>query len=84
MFTSQVIDVLFIVALVALIVMIGFMISLIIKTRHLVGNWSKVSDTLSDSMVRLIPAVLNIGTIGKGIHEVMESIAHHKKTNEKK
>lgn len=77
---SDVIDSLFILTLSGLLVLIVMLIVVIYRANHVMSNMSKVSDTVSDSLVRLIPAVLNVATIGKGIHEVLESIAEYKKS----
>jgi hypothetical protein len=82
--TGNVIDGLFIITLIGLLVLIVMLIVMIYRAHHVLNNWAKVSDTLSDSMTRLIPAVVNMATIGKGIHTVQETIADHKKKSAEK
>ncbi len=81
---TDVINSLFVLTLIGLLVLIVMMIILIYRANHVVNNWSKVSDTVSDSLVKLIPAVLNMATIGKAIHEVLATIAELKKKEKKK
>jgi ABC-type arginine transport system permease subunit len=81
--SASLIDGLFVVTLIGLIVLIVMLIITVYRANHVLSNWSRVTDTVSDSMVRLIPAIINVGTIGKAIHQVLETIAEHKK-NEKK
>jgi hypothetical protein len=80
---TSVIDSLFIITLIGLLVLIVMLIVMVYRANHVLTNWSRVSDTISDSLVRLIPAVINVATIGKGIHQVLESIAEHKKSEKK-
>lgn len=82
MITSGFVDTLFILALIGLLVVIAMLIVTLYRANHVLSSWSRVSDTVSDSLVRLIPAVLNVATVGKGISEVLNTIAEHKKKHD--
>ncbi len=84
MVTAGLMDWLFIAALVGLLVVIVMLIVTLYRANHVLSSWTRVSDTVSDSLVRLIPAVLNVATVGKGISEILHSIAEHKKEDKKK
>lgn len=81
---TGVVDYLFIVALIGLLVVIGMLIVTLYRANHVLASWTRVSDTVSDSLVRLIPAVLNVATVGKGISEVLHTIAEYKKEHKEK
>lgn len=80
MLASSFVDVLFILALVGLLVVIAMLIVTLYRANHVLSSWTRVSDTVSDSLVRLIPAVLNVATVGKGISEILSTIADYKKS----
>lgn len=84
MVTAGLMDWLFIAALVGLLIVIVMLIVTLYRANHVLSSWTRVSDTVSDSLVRLIPAVLNVATVGKGISEILHSIAEHKKEDKKK
>lgn len=83
MITSGAVDYLFMLALVGLLVVIVMLIVTLYRANHVLTSWTRVSDTVSDSLVRLIPAVLNVATVGKGISEILNTIADHKKNAKK-
>ncbi|MDO8513676.1 MAG: hypothetical protein Q7S37_04200 [bacterium] len=77
------IDTLFVVALIGLLVVIVMLIVTLYRANHVLSSWTRVSDTASDALVRLIPAVLNVAVVGKGIAEILSKIAEHKKADKK-
>lgn len=80
---NSVIDSLFVVALVGILILVVMLIVLTVRANKVLNNWSKISDVLSDSLVKLIPAVVNVSVIGKGIHQALESIAEYRKSKDK-
>lgn len=81
--TLGLVDTLFVVALLGLLVVIVMLIITLYRANHVLSSWTRVSDTVSDSLVRLIPAVLNVATVGKGISDILATIAEYKKSKDK-
>ncbi len=83
MISQETITILSFIDLVGSFILIVILLVLAIRMNHVAKTLSRMSDTIGDSFVKLIPAVLNIATVGKGIHEVLQGLAEHKKRHEK-
>jgi ABC-type phosphate/phosphonate transport system permease subunit len=69
---------LLLVALVLLIVVLVYALVILVRANRTMARLDHMSDTFVTFAEKLIPAVLNIGTITTAVQALLQTLPHHK------
>jgi len=83
MISQETVTILTFIDLVGVFVVLVVVLVLALRLHHVAKTFSRIADTIGESFIKLIPAVLNIETVGRGIHAALTAIAERKKRHEK-
>lgn len=79
MATTDLINWLSVIVLLAFIVALIFLITLLYRANKALAKIDHLSETFRSFVADIVPAIVNIGTVTAAVHSILRALTEHKK-----